>query len=251
MQPEAAVYVERALAAGVAGMAIISADRASLVPARDLAQKLAAQFPNAKILSTAGIHPHDARDMDDALWQEVRNCAQSARAIGETGLDYHYNHSDPTLQKEIFARHISLACESVKPLVIHCREAADDILQMLSESSELKRHPNPGILHCFSEDLTVAKRLLDLNFYISFSGILTFKNADRLRGVAAHVPLERILIETDSPWLAPLPYRGKPNEPAYVTKVFEGLCSVRSESPELIRETLWRNSCQVYGWSVA
>lgn len=251
MMNEAEAYVQKGLAANVEGFAIIAADAESLRAARTLSQKLSAAHPQLKILSTAGIHPHDAQGVTDSLWQEVVDCARDARAIGETGLDYHYNHSSPEVQKEIFARHISLACETSKALVIHCREAADDILSMLEASTELKRHPRPGIIHCFSEDDAVARRALALNFYISFSGILTFKNADRLRKVAASIPLERILIETDSPWLAPVPYRGKTNEPAYVAQVFECLTTLRTESRDEIADRLWQNSCDVYGWGAA
>ncbi len=240
----------RAIANGVGGMAIIAADEASLKSSQDLAAELSKKFPQVHIVASAGIHPHDAKNLSDELWQQVLECAKTAVAIGETGLDYHYLNSDRETQISVFERHIELACDLKKPLVIHCREAAEDILHSIKSSKRLKEHPNPGILHCFTESADIAAQLVDLGFYISFSGILTFKNANSLREIAKTLPLDRILIETDSPWLAPMPNRGKVNEPAFVTHVFNELSKLRSEDPSVLEQKLWDNSCSVFGLKV-
>jgi TatD DNase family protein len=246
LDPQAHELVKRAREGGVQGLALIAADEASLLRVQTLAAELKMGFPEMKILYTAGIHPHDSEKIDLLVWEQVLKSAHgSASAIGETGLDYFYDHSDRSVQREYFARHISLACETQKPLVIHCRNAKEDVLALL-DIPEIKRHPNPGILHCFTEDRDVARRLLDLNFYISFSGIVSFRNAENLREIAAFVPADRILIETDSPWLAPIPQRGKRNEPLFVKHVFDCVLGLRKERPEELEALLWENSCRVY-----
>jgi len=245
LRPEAEALAERAFASGVQGLAIIAADEQSLIEAPLTVAALKNVYPG-KIAWSAGIHPHDADDFNDGLKSAVAKAAEQADAVGETGLDYHYDHSDRKVQQEAFAWHIALAAKLSKPLVIHCREAAEDVLRLLDVPS-IQNHPNPGILHCFAEDEIFARKVLDLGFYISFSGILTFKNADRLRGVLKMVPLDRILVETDSPWLAPIPHRGKRNEPAFTKDVLTFLLTQRPESPELIEDTLWENSCRVFG----
>lgn len=137
-------------------------------------------------------------------------------AVGETGLDYYYDKAYHKAQQESFAGHIELACEVNKPLIIHTRDARDDTIDILREG---KAERCRGVLHCFTESLAMAKQALELDFYISISGIVTFASAADLREVVRYLPLERLLIETDSPWLAPVPHRGKENEPAYVTEV--------------------------------
>lgn len=245
LEARAVELAQNAVAQGIGGLAVIAADEDSLRKAPVVAAAIQKQCPSLKVAFTAGIHPHDAEKIEDSLWGELETFAQKAQAIGETGLDYFYDHSDRAVQRGYFDRHIDLACRLKKPLVIHCREAASDVLTAL-RTPTVKAHPNPGILHCFTETRDVARDLLDLNFFISFSGILTFKNAEALREAARFVPLEKMLIETDSPWLAPIPQRGKKNEPAYVRHVFEFLCTLRPEKPEEIAQQLWANSCRVY-----
>lgn len=246
LRTEALSLVQRARASQVLGFAIVSADRDSLQKAPALVQTIKIQHPQCTVAWTAGVHPHDAKEIDDGLWNEIAAAAVLADAVGETGLDYHYEHSERPLQLEYFNRHIELACALRKPLVIHCREASADIFNCLSTAA-LRQHPNPGILHCFTEDKDTAHKLLDLGFYLSFSGILTFKNAEALRNVAKDVPLDRLLIETDSPWLAPIPMRGKQNEPAFVAHTFDFMSQLRSEKREELAAQLWKNSCRVYG----
>ena len=251
LQSKASELARRACEGGVMGLALVAADEPSLKEVPHLAQTLERENPGQRVVYTSGIHPHDSEKIDESIWKLVRATAEGgASAIGETGLDYYYDHSDREIQKNYFSRHIDLACELSKPLVIHCRNAVADVMAAL-ETDRIRKHPNPGILHCFTEDLDSAKRLLDLNFYISFSGIMSFKNAANLREIAAYVPLNHILIETDSPWLAPVPQRGKTNEPLFVKHVFEVLCSIRPEDPNAIAETLWKNSCRVYNLNEA
>lgn len=245
--PQAEVLAERAHAAGVAGLALISADAFSLRACPELRTRLQKKFPALQVVWSCGLHPHEAEKIDESLWQEVLTLAPTAQAIGETGLDYFYDHSPRDIQKEYFERHIELAIAAQKPLVIHCRQAAEDILSHLASHRQAwASHPRPGILHCFTEDTAVAKKLLDLGFVISFSGILTFKNAQTLREAAQFVPVDRMLIETDSPWLAPVPQRGSRNEPAFVVHVFEEMLRVKGLEREILEAVLWRNSCRIF-----
>ncbi len=246
--PTSEELASRAEAASVRGLAIISADLASLRAAPTLSRQLRASHPAQRIVYSAGLHPHEVEPLGPEAWAEWERLVREpdAVAVGETGLDYYYDHSDRASQRAAFDRHIEMACELAKPLVIHCRNAADDVLSLLDRPA-IRRHPNPGILHCFTENAEVADRLLDLGFHISFSGIVSFRNAEDLRAVAKRVPSERLLIETDSPWLAPIPHRGKRNEPAFVPAVFEVLRGIRDEAPEALAEILWRNSCRVFG----
>jgi len=245
LKPVAAELAARAQARNVTKLAVIAADWFSLQAAPGVVQELEAACPGLSAYYTSGLHPHEAQTILPEHWDLVVQLAGNAVAIGETGLDYHYNLSPKAEQREIFARHIALAADTKKPLVIHCREAKDEILELLTVP-DIKNHPNPGILHCFTEDASMAGKLLDLGFYISFSGILSFRNAESLRAVAKEIPLDRILIETDSPWLAPLPNRGKRNEPAFVSDVFDCLKHLRTETPEELALALWRNSHRVF-----
>lgn len=239
---------QRAFAAGVKGFALISADQESLNRVPEVTRELKQHFPDGIFCFSSGMHPHDAKDVDENSWGLIENLAMTeASAVGEAGLDFFYEHSDRKLQREVFRRHIDLACRVKKPLVIHCRQAAPEVLEDLKSSPQINSHPRPGILHCFTENWDFAREVLDLGFMISLSGIITFKNAGELREVAKKVPLSQLLIETDSPWLAPVPFRGKQNEPAYVREVAECLFSLRSESRDTVKEALWKNSCKIWG----
>lgn len=192
---------------------------------------------------SCGVHPLNLDEGFDAehFWQ----CAKDPRviALGETGLDYYYQQDNKKEQQAVFCEHIRASGELNKPLIVHTRDAKADTLQLLKSENAQKGR---GVLHCFTEDLDTAKQLLDLDFYISFSGIVTFKNAESLREVARYVPLDRMLIETDSPYLAPVPYRGKENQPAYVRAVAEYLAVLKGvELSELARATT-QNFCQLF-----
>lgn len=184
------------------------------------------------ILISVGVHPCD-HDRREPSVEELVEMAHHPRnvAIGETGLDYFRAEGDLEWQRDRFRTHIRAAREAAKPLIIHTREAREDTIRILREegASEVG-----GVMHCFTETWEMAEAALEMGFYISFSGIVTFKNAEELREVARRVPLERILIETDSPYLAPVPFRGKPNEPRYVSRVAEKVAELKGAGVEEI-----------------
>jgi TatD DNase family protein len=189
------------------------------------------------VFATVGVHPHDAATTDEKGFEEIARLAREPRvvAIGEIGLDYHYDHSPRDVQKQVFRRMIALARELDKPIVIHTRSAPADTLAILEEE---KARDVGGIIHCFSEDRAVAERALGLDFDLSFSGILTFKNAHAIREAAQYAPADRILVETDSPFLAPVPLRGKTCEPAYIVYTARCLAELRGVTfDDLARQT--------------
>lgn len=179
---------------------------------------------------SCGVHPLNVSD-EPFDYAKLLQLAQDEKvvAIGETGLDYHYTPETKTLQQALFEQHIEVANKLNKPLVIHTRSAREDTMNMLEQHHAEKCG---GVLHCFTEDWAMAKRALDLGFYISISGIITFRNAEELRDVVRKVPLDRLLVETDSPYLAPIPYRGKPNQPAYVRETCEYVATLKGLSCE-------------------
>lgn len=185
--------------------------------------KIATNYPN--VSASVGVHPTEDINLDFTQEELVAHAANtSIVAIGETGLDYYRSSGDLTWQQDRFRKHIRAAKISGKPLIVHTRDAREDTIRILREE---KADELGGVLHCFTETWEMAKQAIDLNFYISFSGIITFNNAQALREVAKQVPLNRILIETDAPYLAPMPYRGKSNEPAFVYYVAEALAKLR------------------------
>jgi TatD DNase family protein len=194
----------------------------------DFPQVLALAEQHPHIYASVGVHP-DYEGVEDPDVARLVGLAQHPRiiAIGETGLDYYRLKGDLEWQRARFRTHINAARESCKPLIIHTREAAEDTLRIMSEE---KAAEASGVMHCFTETWEVAEAALAMGFYISFSGIVTFKNAKQLKDVAKRVPLERILIETDSPYLAPVPHRGKLNQPAYVKHVAEEIAALREIS---------------------
>lgn len=233
LREQTAAAIERANAENISHMLCVSVELNDVVAIN----KLIAQYPN--IFGSVGVHPSEAR-VNQALFDDLVKFTQTPRmiAIGETGLDYYHTTDYIEEQKKSFRIHIAAARQAHKPLIIHTREAAADTLAILREEGADKVG---GILHCFTESEAVARQALDLNFYISFSGIVTFKNAQSLRDVAAFVPEDRILIETDAPYLAPAPYRGKVNEPSYVQYVASCLAAVRHVSTEYIAERTTKN----------
>lgn len=185
------------------------------------------------VYAAVGVHPHDARLFDDSAESLLRNLvAGSERVIawGEIGLDYHYDHSPRDVQREVFVRQLRLAREANLPVVIHSREADDDTVEILRV--ECSGSPRRGVMHCFGGGARMAQSVLELGFMISFAGNVTFKKADALREVAKSVPLERLLVETDCPYLSPVPFRGKRNEPARVVETARCLAELRGMSTE-------------------
>lgn len=214
--------IARAREAGVEAFVTIGCDLATT----QAALKLATEHPF--VYASIGVHPHEVKHIADSWYDEFRRLAQNQKVVayGEIGLDYHYNHSSPKDQRDRFREQIQLARELKLPVIIHTREAQEDTITILKEE---KASEVGGVFHCFSGDAWLAKDALDLGFYLSFSGILTFQNATVLREIAKNTPLDRVLIETDCPYLTPVPYRGTRNEPVYVTQVAKQLASIHSD----------------------
>jgi TatD DNase family protein len=211
--------IQRARQAGIDTFITIGCD---LTTSRAAVQ-LAEQYPF--VYASVGVHPHEVRHIGDDWYGELRRLASSQKVVayGEIGLDYHYNHSPPKDQRERFREQVCLAKELRLPIVIHTREAQEDTIRILQEE---KASEVGGVFHCFSGDPWLAKEALDLGFNVSFSGIITFQNATMLRDIARTVPLDRLLTETDCPYLTPAPHRGKRNEPAYVSLVAQKLAEL-------------------------
>jgi len=188
----------------------------------DAPQAVALAQQHDDVWAAVGFHPHDAKHCDDAAFAEIARLAAEKRvvAIGECGLDYHYMHSPRETQIDVFERHLALAKELDKPIIVHNRESTEDMVEVLGRAGAR------GILHSYTENLEVAQRFVEIGYFISFSGIVTFRSADMLRAVARALPHDRVLIETDTPYLAPVPYRGRDNEPAYVVKIAELLAKL-------------------------
>jgi TatD DNase family protein len=231
----------RAAAAGVSIMVTIGAG--GPLEANDRAVALAAA--HAPVYATVGIHPHEASLVTDAVLSTIEALARRPKvvAIGETGLDYYYDNSPRPQQRAAFARFIQLARALGLPVVVHLRNADADALEIMR--AEGARDAG-GVIHCFSGDAASARAFLDLGFAISFSGIVTFKNAAPLREAARVVPADRLLVETDAPFLAPVPCRGRRNEPALVRHTAAALAEVRSEPPETIAERTRTNTRQLF-----
>ena len=207
--------------------------------------ELARQHPSW-ISATVGVHPHDSKHFTPALGDAIRDAGREASvvAIGETGLDFHYDHSPRAVQESAFRAQVAVAKELGKPLVIHTRSAPSDTLRILREESA---KDVGGIIHCFSEDHGFAAAALDLGFVSSFSGIVTFKKAVEVQEAARRQPSDALLIETDAPYLAPIPKRGKRNEPAYVAHTAACIAELRGEEPEALAEQTYRNALRVFG----
>lgn len=205
-------------------------------------QAIAAEHDRISI--SVGVHPTDEVN-DEPTAEQLVELAKNPKvvAIGETGLDYFRSEGDLTWQHERFRQHIRAAKSCDKPLIVHTRDARQDTLRILKEENA---DTVGGVLHCFTEDWAMAEEAIELGFYISISGIVTFKNAAQVQEVAQKVPLERLLIETDSPYLAPVPYRGKSNEPAYVKYVAEKIADLRGESFETIAKVTSNNFYKLF-----
>jgi TatD DNase family protein len=238
---EAVAVIARAREAGVD--TIIAVGGAGDMSSNTEAVALAGSFPD--VYATVGMHPHDAKDVGDEEMNILKQLASSPKvvAIGETGLDYYYNHSPRESQRQVFSRFIHLARETRLPIVVHEREGAREAAELLSSEGGGNLH---GVIHCFTGDYDDAVRYLDMGFYLSFTGIITFKNADALRDVVRKVPLERMLVETDSPYLTPVPHRGKRNEPAYVRFVADTMARIKNISSEQVANATTANARSLF-----
>jgi TatD DNase family protein len=233
---EAEAVVARARDAGIEK--IIAVGGAGDMSSNTGALALAVRFDN--VYATVGMHPHDAKDVSDEELRTLRELTSRPKviAVGETGLDYYYNHSPRDVQRRVFSQFIQMACATGLPIVVHERDAAKDAADLLRSEGAGKLR---GVIHCFTGNYDAARAYLDLGFYLSFTGIITFKNADALRDVVRQVPLERVFVETDSPYLTPVPHRGKRNEPAYVRFVAETIARVKKLAVEEVARVTTAN----------
>jgi len=232
--------IDRARAEGVSNMLVVGFDRPTISRAMQLAETY--EF----IYASVGWHPVDAIDMtdQDLAWLEELAAHPKVVALGEMGLDYHWDKSPKDIQKEVFRKQIELAKRVKLPIIIHNREATKDIVDILIESGA---EEVGGIMHCFSGSFETARECMKMNFYISFGGPVTFKNAKSVKEVAAHIPLDRLLIETDCPYLTPHPFRGKRNEPSYVKLVAEELANLHNISYEELANKTTENAKKLFG----
>jgi TatD DNase family protein len=236
-QPDAAEVLARGRQAGIVGFVVVGVGE---TPAE---ARHAVEIAKAHrdVVAAVGVHPHDAKHATEAVIAEIGALASDARvaAVGEIGLDFHYDHSPRDVQRDVFRRFIAIARTVKKPIVIHTREAGQEALAILEEEGAKDLG---GVIHCFSEDTPFAKRALDLGFDLSFSGILTFKTATAIQEVARWAPLGSILVETDAPYLAPVPNRGKTCEPAMVVYTARYLAELRGTTPEEIAQRAAENA---------
>jgi TatD DNase family protein len=204
---------------------------------------------HSNIFASVGVHPEHLHEGREPTVEDLVGLASHPHVIGigETGLDYYWHKEKPEWQRERFRTHIRAARKSAKPLIVHTREAAEDTLRLLREEGA---ETVGGVMHCFTEGLDVAKAALDLGFFISLSGIVTFKNALTIKEVAKFVPLDRLLVETDAPYLAPVPFRGKINEPAYVRYVAEEIAHLRNLKIDEVEQATTANFCRLFGVTI-
>ncbi len=240
---QAGSLLTRARSSGLGGFLVPATKLDDLQPAVDLSNL------HKDVWAAVGFHPHEAKDFDDAAREKVRLLAREPRvvAIGEIGLDYHYQHSTIEIQRRVLVEQLVIAREAGLPVIIHNRESTVDLLEILGrdEASGIA-----GVLHSFTESYEVAAQLIDRGFFISFSGILTFKTAGPLREVARRLPPESVLIETDTPFLAPVPFRGKDNEPAFVGKIAETLANLWGKTLEEVARLTTANFERAFGVTI-
>lgn len=234
-----AAVIDAARAAGVERMLCVAVDLATFPQVRQVAHDFEC------VSASVGVHPNTQGEPELSV-EALAGLAEDPEvvAIGETGLDYYRSEGDLEWQRQRFRRHVRAAKEIGKPLIIHSREARGETVRILAEE---KAETVGGVMHCFVDDLDTARQAMDLDFYISFSGIVTFKNAPELREVARQVPLERLLVETDAPFLAPAPHRGKQNEPAYVRFVAEKIAELHQVELAQVATAVCRNYAALFG----
>ncbi|MCH7627311.1 MAG: TatD family hydrolase [Proteobacteria bacterium] len=232
--------LDRARAAGVRGFLNISTRQ------REWANVVATAHRSPDVWASVGIHPHEADGHADLGEAVLREATADARvvAIGETGLDYYYDHSDRQVQQDLFRVHIQVSRDTGMPLIIHTRDAEEDTLRILTE--EMGKGAFPALIHCFTASPDFGRAVLDLGLTISLSGIVTFKNAKDLQAFAAEIPEDRLLVETDAPFLAPIPHRGKTCEPAFVADTLRFVAALRGIEPETLAELTGANFFKLF-----
>lgn len=232
--------IDRALSEGISNIVVVGFDRPTIEKAMELTEKY------GFIYASVGWHPVDAIDMTekDLLWIEELSSHPKVVALGEMGLDYYWDKSPKDIQKEVFRKQIRLAKKVKLPIVIHNRDATADIVEILKEEGAGEVG---GIMHCFSGSPEIAQECVDMNFYISLGGPVTFKNAKKPKEVADVIPLDKLLIETDCPYLTPHPHRGKRNEPSYVKLVAEQIAEIKGLSTEEVAQATTENAKKLFG----
>ena len=212
----------------------------------EAAVALAGEHEN--VFATVGVHPHDARKIEPGWYGQIKALARHPKVvgIGETGLDHHYMHSPKAAQREAFEKFLRMGRETGLPVVIHTREADEETLSVLREAREEGGEPLSGVVHCFSGDYALARQVLDLGLHISFTGVITFPKAEPLREVVKKIPLEKVLLETDCPYLAPAPFRGRRNEPARVVHVAETVAEVLGRPIEEVARITTGNAVRLF-----
>ena len=230
--------IGRARAAGVGTMVTICTRLDEFPAVRAIAET------DADIWCSVGVHPHEAADYTEITADSLATLAAHPRVIGigETGLDFHYDHSPREVQERVFRAHIAASQAGGLPLIVHAREADAEIARILHEE-----RATAGVLHCFSSGRALAEAALDLGFYISISGIVTFRNAEDLRAIVRDVPLDRLLVETDAPYLAPVPYRGRRNEPAYIATTAAAVATLKEVEPATLAAATSDNFFRLFG----
>jgi len=242
----------RAAEAGVVAVVTIGESLASSAAGIELAEQHDGSDGLPGVWATVGIHPHNAKDYDGDAEDVLREMAAHARvvAIGETGLDFHYDHSPRADQMRAFRAQLALAAELGKPVVVHDRQAHEEVLDIVSERlgpTAWDEAPPGAVIHCFSGDAELAQRFVDLGCHVAIGGVVTFEKGDALRRVAAALPLDRLLLETDAPFLSPVPHRGKENEPERVAVVARAVSEMRTEGLHHIAEATTKNARGFFG----
>lgn len=236
-------YLTNAKNTGVSKLITIGTTPDTLTKLSEISER----YPN--VYFTVGIHPHDAKLFSQSVEVQMDGLRKHPKcvAVGEIGLDYYYKHSSQDVQRQAFEQQLKLARRWQLPIVIHTRDAEEDTLKFLKDHVEKPLKKLPGVIHCFTGTANFAEECIKLGFYISFSGIVTFKKTDALRLVVAQTPLERILIETDAPFLAPVPFRGKPNQSAYLIETAKCIAEIKKISLEELSRVTVENSMKVFG----
>lgn len=233
--------IDRALTHGVRGIVTIGTDLNSSYSAVTIARQ------HRSIRATIGVHPHDAETVTDKILTQMGNLAADAPdevvGYGEIGLDYVKQYAGPGIQRTVFRKQLRLAKALHLPVIIHDREAHDDCLEIIREEGPFDQG---GIMHCFSGDIEFARKVIDCNFHISIPGIVTYNKAEQMQEVAAHVPDDRLLVETDGPYLTPVPYRGRRNEPVYTLYTVQKIAELRQTNMENIARNSTQNACKIF-----
>jgi TatD DNase family protein len=240
-EADRAAVIDRAVEAGVTRMITIGVD----VPSSRRAIEIAEQY--AAVYAAVGVHPNDCAGFDKAMWQGIRSLAQHPKvvAIGEIGLDYYWQKVEHDVQARAFCAQLELAAEINKPVIIHSRDAAPDVLKILEDFAQRVSRIT-GTLHSYFDDLAICARAFAIGFYIGVTGPITFKKSDREREIVRQVPLERMLIETDAPFLTPVPHRGERNEPAHVRHVAEAIAQARGQGVEVVAQQTTHNAERLF-----